>query len=66
MTTCNMISMELILKKYKLNISNKTVFSIIGVIAESKGVDFIISCFMYLNLNNVILLVVGSGPKDYL
>lgn len=66
MTICNTISMENVIKNHKLNISNKTVFSIIGVITESKGVDFIINCFMHLNLDNVILLVVGNGSKDYL
>ncbi|MGD9679057.1 MAG: glycosyltransferase [Vulcanibacillus sp.] len=66
MTALNEISEESILKKFKLSIKNKVVFSIIGVISPIKGVDFVVECFKSLNLENIILLVVGNGSKHYL
>ena len=65
MTTCNTKSKEKIFKKYKLDISNKVIFSVIGMISENKGIDFIIKCFKSLNSNNIRLLIVGNGLNEY-
>lgn len=66
MTSINELSQEVISKKYNISIKNKVVFSIIGIISPIKGVDFVIECFKSLNLDNIILMIVGNGSKQYL
>ncbi|MDD5594345.1 MAG: glycosyltransferase [Candidatus Margulisbacteria bacterium] len=43
----------------------KTVFSVIGLISEEKGVGFIIEAFRQMNDPQARLLIVGAGPLRY-
>jgi len=47
------------------NFKDRVIFSIIGFLSVEKGTDFIISCFMKLKDENVRLLIVGRGDKEY-
>lgn len=40
--------------------ADKTVIACIGVIAENKGVDFIISCFRQAKITDCVLMIVGK------
>lgn len=53
-----------IYQSYNIN-KDKVIFSIIGVVEKTKGVDFVINQFMNIKNKNAILLVVGSGDKNF-
>jgi hypothetical protein len=45
--------------------AGKTVISLIGKITENKGTDFIIKSFIAAGNMNNVLLIIGSGEKQY-
>lgn len=50
----------------KYNVVGKTVFSIIGNVVASKGIDYVINEFIENKNQNSILQVVGSGDDEYM
>lgn len=63
----NPFHMKPSLSKLKMNVdfTKKTVFSLIGRLEEVKGTKFILEAFSELQDNNFVLLIVGSGERDY-
>lgn len=57
------ISLDAVADKNGIDVLNKTIFAIIGVISPDKGVHFVIEAFKKINSNNIILLIVGDGYK---
>jgi glycosyltransferase involved in cell wall biosynthesis len=52
--------------KVNLSLPGKTIFSIIGSVADNKGVDFVIRAFKEVKDPNNLLLIVGRGVPNYL
>ena len=48
------------------DLDRNTIFSLIGVITESKGTHFIINVFTKLKNDNARLLIVGKGDRKYI
>ncbi len=49
-----------------IEFDNKIVFAMFGQINETKGIDFVIEGFVKANLPNTVLLIVGSGSREYI
>ena len=64
MMDVNKLNREGVLLKYNLD-KDKVVVSIVGAVAEDKGIDFVVQAFNQLKRDDVYLLVVGSGNSDY-
>lgn len=61
----NLKNLDIYTLKEKYNVENKTVFSIIGNVIPSKGIDYVIKEFIESKNQNSVLLVVGAGDKVY-
>jgi hypothetical protein len=49
----------------RLNIRGRTVFTLIGMMNENKGTDFVINSFCRVARHDAILLLVGNGSEAY-
>lgn len=65
MTSINALNPYQCAKKFGINVAEKIIVSMIGMIYEEKGSGFIIDTFRNLKREDVLLLLVGDNTGDY-